>query len=150
MIGRLLNWLRGPQAEDLTNLSRRRFLRMALAAAPAIAISGELAELLAPRKTIILPPLASGVIGRYCGINLIQNFPIEEIIKKALAADMVKSIDRLSWSAFNENLVQLKPGAGLLHAYGEMTTEERHLVLPPNTARYALEHLNGLVEDWSG
>lgn len=75
-------------------LTRRNFLRSILPAAVGAPVLLE--ELLHPGRVFFLPPRNITIYGDLSG------FPIEEIIKKALARDMAKFMDNLVFATFSQ------------------------------------------------
>jgi hypothetical protein len=83
-------------------LTRRNFLKGIVPAAAGGLVLAE--ELLHPGRTFFLPARVTyqgfeNII--ITGGPLYGAFAIEDIIKKALARDMVKVIDQAAWKSFN-------------------------------------------------
>lgn len=111
-------------------MNRRQFLKAAIAGLPVLAAPAALLEAIEPKRTIFLPPRGGWL--RYSGFEFID---VEAIIKKALAKDAAKSMDRLMWVEFNKgDMVDLRDTPL------DLTAHERHV---------GLRGLNQILDGWT-
>ena len=77
-------------------------------------------------------------------LDNLSKFPVEDIIKKALKNDTVKSIDRLAWGQFNQTLLRVIPTGGTNTA--SVTLYTNGTVTGTNSIAYNNAHAKSIVD----
>jgi hypothetical protein len=98
-------------------VDRRHFLQLLLPAAGAVVLAPELLELLAPKRTIFLPPRWDHYENIRIYSGSVQSSDIERQLADRMKQDIVRHIDQLAWSHFNDTITPLarfKLGAGAI------------------------------------
>lgn len=77
-------------------------------------------------------------------LDNLSKFPVEDIIKKALKNDTVKSIDRLAWTQFNQTLIRVIASSGTDTA--AIQTYTNGTVTGTNNIAYNNGHAKSVVD----
>ena len=77
-------------------------------------------------------------------LDNLSKFPIEDIIKKAMKNDAVKSFDRLAWAQFNQTLLRAIPTGGT--ATAAVTLYTNGTVTGTNSIAYNNGHAKSIVD----
>lgn len=77
-------------------------------------------------------------------LDNLSKFPVEDIIKKALKNDAVKSFDRLAWTQFNQTLLRAIPTGGTASA--AVTLYTNGTVTGTNSIAYNNGHAKSIVD----
>ena len=77
-------------------------------------------------------------------LDNLSKFPIEDIIKKAMKNDAVKSFDRLAWAQFNQTLLRAIPTGGTASA--AVTLYTNGTVTGTNSIAYNNGHAKSIVD----
>ena len=77
-------------------------------------------------------------------LDNLSKFPIEDIIKKAMKNDAVKSFDRLAWTQFNQTLLRAIPTGGT--ATAAVTLYTNGTVTGTNSIAYNNGHAKSIVD----
>ena len=77
-------------------------------------------------------------------LDNLSKFPVEDIIKKALKNDAVKSFDRLAWAQFNQTLLRAIPTGGTASA--AVTLYTNGTVTGTNSIAYNNGHAKSIVD----
>lgn len=77
-------------------------------------------------------------------LDNLSKFPVEDIIKKALKNDTVKSVDRLAWGQFNQTLLRVIPTGGTGTA--AVTLYTNGTVTGTNNVAYNNGHAKSIVD----
>jgi len=77
-------------------------------------------------------------------LDNLSKFPVEDIIKKALKNDAVKSFDRLAWTQFNQTLLRAIPTGGT--ATASVTLYTNGTVTGTNSIAYNNGHAKSIVD----
>jgi N4-gp56 family major capsid protein len=77
-------------------------------------------------------------------LDNLSKFPVEDIIKKALKNDAVKSFDRLAWAQFNQTLLQVIPVGGT--SPNAITLYTNGTVTGTNSVTYQNTHSKAIVD----
>ena len=77
-------------------------------------------------------------------LDNLSKFPVEDIIKKAMKNDAVKSFDRLAWAQFNQTLLRAIPTGGT--ASSAVTLYTNGTVTGTNSIAYNNGHAKSIVD----
>jgi len=77
-------------------------------------------------------------------LDNLSKFPVEDIIKKAMKNDAVKSFDRLAWAQFNQTLLRAIPTGGT--ATAAVTLYTNGTVTGTNSIAYNNGHAKSIVD----
>jgi hypothetical protein len=77
-------------------------------------------------------------------LDNLSKFPVEDIIKKAMKNDAVKSFDRLAWAQFNQTLLRAIPTGGT--ATASVTLYTNGTVTGTNSIAYNNGHAKSIVD----
>ena len=77
-------------------------------------------------------------------LDNLSKFPVEDIIKKAMKNDAVKSFDRLAWTQFNQTLLRAIPTGGT--ATAAVTLYTNGTVTGTNSIAYNNGHAKSIVD----
>lgn len=77
-------------------------------------------------------------------LDNLSKFPVEDIIKKAMKNDAVKSFDRLAWAQFNQTLLRAIPTGGTASA--AVTLYTNGTVTGTNSIAYNNGHAKSIVD----
>lgn len=77
-------------------------------------------------------------------LDNLSKFPVEDIIKKAMKNDAVKSFDRLAWAQFNQTLLRAIPTAGT--STSAVTLYTNGTVTGTNSVAYNNAHAKSIVD----
>ncbi len=77
-------------------------------------------------------------------LDNLSKFPVEDIIKKGLKNDTVKTIDRLVWGQFNQTLIRVIPTGGTSAA--AITLYTNGTVTGTNSVAYNNAHAKAIVD----
>ena len=77
-------------------------------------------------------------------LDNLSKFPVEDIIKKAMKNDAVKSFDRLAWAQFNQTLLRAIPTGGT--STSAVTLYTNGTVTGTNSVAYNNAHAKSIVD----
>lgn len=77
-------------------------------------------------------------------LDNLSKFPVEDIIKKVLKNDAVKTFDRLSWTQFNQTLIRVIPTGGT--SASAVTLFTNGTVTGTNSVAYSNAHAKAITD----